>query len=108
VGDLRFTLTHSGVSRILIDRPGVPATTFGCGGDDISAILDDSASQPVENQCSSTSPAISGTFYPNQPLSGFNNQNINGSWTMTVNDFANQYGGVFNGWCLFVDYSTTP
>jgi subtilisin-like proprotein convertase family protein len=107
VGDLRFSLIRGATTRFLINRPGEPPG-LGCSGDDISAILNDSAALPVESQCSSSVPTISGTFSPNEALSGFNNQGISGSWTMKVEDVISGDGGTFNGWCLFLDYTTTP
>ncbi|MDX1437596.1 MAG: proprotein convertase P-domain-containing protein, partial [Anaerolineales bacterium] len=109
VGDLRFSLTHNGVgtTRTLIDRPGVPASPFGCLRDDISAILDDSAILPVENQCANAIPTISGTFFPNQTLSSFNGEDINGTWTLKVEDVISGSGGTFNGWCMFVEFETS-
>jgi subtilisin-like proprotein convertase family protein len=107
VGDLRFTLTRGATSRILINRPGEPPG-LGCSGDNISTTLDDSAPLAVENQCAASVPTISGTFFPNEALSGFNNQGLSGSWTMKVEDTISGDGGTFNGWCLFVDYTFVP
>ena len=47
VGDLEFALKHPGsATQIrLIDRPGVPATQYGCSSDDIDAILDEAIFQ---------------------------------------------------------------
>ena len=102
VGDLKLTVRHvqTGTSVVIIDRPGVPATTNGCSGDNIDAVLDDQASSPVETQCSGTPPAISGTFQPNNPLSAFNGQSLDGTWTLNVADLAGQDTGTLVQWCL--------
>lgn len=100
VGDLTFTLSHNGVSVAVIDRPGVPASTYGCSGDDINATLDDEAGAPVENECSAGVPTINGTFTPNVSLTGFDGQSVNGSWTMTVSDAVGADSGTLNQWCL--------
>jgi subtilisin-like proprotein convertase family protein len=100
VGDLSFTLAHNGVSVTFIDRPGVPASTYGCSGDNIVATLDDEASTAVESQCNSTAPAINGTFIPNNVLSAFDGQTLNGTWTLTVADAYSSDTGTVNQWCL--------
>ncbi|MGC2063196.1 MAG: PA domain-containing protein [Thermodesulfovibrionales bacterium] len=109
VGDLKFTLTHNdtGSSAVLIDRPGVPATAFGCGGDNISALLDDEAGSPVESQCAATPPAISGAFTPNSPLSVFDNENAAGTWTLNAWDAATGDTGQLTGWNLIITCADT-
>jgi subtilisin-like proprotein convertase family protein len=103
VGDLRMVLNHGGTNVTLIDRPGVPASTYGCSGDNIVAKLDDGASSPVENQCASGSPTINGTFSPNQALSAFNGQSGNGTWTLTVYDhYTSADAGALNSWSVEV------
>ena len=110
VGDLIFTLTHTdtGTTVVFIDRPGVPASTFGCSGDDIAARIDDDATLPVENECAAAVPTINGTFYGGDPpnstlLSAFNGESINGTWVLTVSDNAGGDTGTLNVWCLITD-----
>ena len=81
VGDLTVTLTHqeTGTTVTVLDRPGVPATTFGCPRMDVLAVLDDEAIAPVESQCATTPPAIGGTFTPNNPLSAFDGAPLSAS-----------------------------
>ncbi len=102
VGDLIVSLQHAetGTLVTLIDRPGKPAFSFGCPHSDIVATLDDEAASPVEDACSSTPPAISGSFTPNNPLSAFDGQSISGYWTLRVVDRASQHAGTLNQWCL--------
>jgi subtilisin-like proprotein convertase family protein len=100
VGDLIFTLVHNGATVALIDRPGVPGSTYGCSGDNIVATLDDEASQPVESQCASGTPTINGAFRPNALLSGFDGLAIDGTWTLNVTDAASGDTGTVNQWCL--------
>jgi len=102
VGDLFFTLEHvdTGTSVTIIDRPGVPDSTYGCDGYDMAATLDDEAATPVEDECAPTTPAISGSFSPSNPLSGFDGQGMTGTWTLTVSDNAGQDTGTLDGWCL--------
>ncbi len=101
VGDLKFTLSKDSTSSALIDRPGVPATTFGCSGNDIDVILDDAAAIPVETTCGASAPAISGTLSPNAPgLAPFTGLSLAGTWTMNVSDNAGGDTGTFTEWCL--------
>ncbi len=100
-GDLTFTLAHDGTSVTLIDRPGIPGSTWGCSNDDILATLDDEAAAAVESQCAAGSPAINGTFSPNGSLSDFGGGNGNGTWTLTVVDaYTSADAGTLNGWSL--------
>ena len=102
VGDLSVSLTHqeTGVASTLIHRPGIPQYAESCGGNDIRAILDDDLSLPVEDQCSSSYPAISGIFLPNEPVKIFNQESISGSWTLNVADHYRADTGKLNKWCL--------
>lgn len=101
VGDLVYTLSApSGESVILIDRPGIPASSFGCSGDDIVATLDDDAALPAEDECNGT-PTINGTFSPLNPLSAFNSLNSAGSWTLEVEDeYTSADSGQLNSWSI--------
>jgi subtilisin-like proprotein convertase family protein len=110
VGDLEVTLTHvnTGTVVTIIDRPGTtvlppPGSSvgdFGCGNNNIDATLDDEASLPVEDQCRTTSPAISGLVKPNNPLSAFDGENLGGTWRLTVTDGATLDNGFLERWSL--------
>ncbi|HEX9922963.1 MAG TPA: DUF11 domain-containing protein, partial [Anaerolineae bacterium] len=103
VGDLRFILTHedTGTGGTLIDRPGTPPGQFGCKRNNIEAILDDEATQPVENECAESGPAaISGTFTPNETLAAFDGEDMAGLWHLTVSDHARADHGRLVQWCL--------
>jgi uncharacterized protein YvpB len=102
-------LTHAGTGQTisLIDRPGHPSKKRGCGGEDITAILDDELSSPVETRCSGY-PAISGIFLPDSPLSAYDRQNISGGWTLTVSDLDQADQGRLKDWCLFARVSPSP
>jgi subtilisin-like proprotein convertase family protein len=103
VGDLSMSLSHGGTNVTIIDRPGVPASTYGCSGDNIVATLDDGASASVENQCAGGSPTINGTFSPNQALNAFNGSNANGTWTLNVVDhYTSADAGTLNSWSVEV------
>lgn len=111
VGDLDVTLTHvnTGTSVVIFDRPGVPASTFGCSSNDIDVALDDEAGSPVEAECNLLSPAIFGTFTPNNPLSAFDGEALDGTWRLTVTDNAGFDAGTLVSWCLDpTTYSLSP
>ncbi len=101
VGDLIATLTHedTGTTAVFYDRPGVPASTFGCSGNDIDATFDDEAATPVEDECQNL-PAIGGTFSPSNPLSVFDGEDLAGTWTLNISDNAGADTGQLNEWCL--------
>ncbi len=103
VGDLQATLTSpNGTVIELFDRPGVPASTFGCAGNDLDVTFDDDAANSAtdfENTCNNA-PAIDGDFQPNVPLSAFNGENPNGTWTLFVSDNAAGDLGSITGWSL--------
>jgi subtilisin-like proprotein convertase family protein len=105
-GDIVVTLTHDQTGTIvaIVDRPGVPATSVGCGedGNDIEATLDDEAAVPIENVCEPATPAIEGTFSPNQPLSAFDGEELAGTWTLRIVDHAVIDTGVLHAWSMTV------
>ncbi|MEZ4874702.1 MAG: HYR domain-containing protein [Flavobacteriaceae bacterium] len=99
VGDIDVTLeSPSGTTVTILDRPGVPASTFGCSGNDILATLDDEAGSPVEDECGAGVPTINGSFTPNNPLSAFDGESTLGTWTLTVRDNAGGDTGTINTW----------
>jgi subtilisin-like proprotein convertase family protein len=101
VGDLAFTLSKGSSSSIIIDRPGVPASTNGCNGDNIDVTMDDASAVPVETQCNASAPAISGIDKPNNPINAvFNGQSLDGTWNLKVTDAAGQDTGTLVEWCL--------
>ncbi len=54
VGDTAFTLTHvdTGTAVTFYNRPGVPASTFGCSGDNIDVTANDEGPDgDIESQC---------------------------------------------------------
>jgi len=102
VSDLTVWLTNlsTGETQALVDRPGFPATTYGCGNDNLTAILDDRAAQPVEDQCYLSPAAISGVYQPNETLQRFIGMPIAGPWRLRVVDQYVNDVGYLDGWCL--------
>ncbi|MEW5985891.1 MAG: choice-of-anchor Q domain-containing protein [Chloroflexota bacterium] len=101
VGDLVFTLEHvdTGTQVTFINRPGWPPPP-SCNGDDIDAILDDEAAGPVEDACTPTPPAISGSLIPNSPLSAFDGEDLSGTWRLTAADVVANDVGTLVEWCV--------
>lgn len=102
VGDLVASVSlDGGTSVSLIDRPGVPASAFGCDGTDIDATLNDEGSDgAAEDTCNLGSPAIGGQLTPSSPLSALDGELIGGSWEITISDEATQDSGVLFQWCV--------
>lgn len=75
-----------------------------CGSnDDIAATIDDGAGALV---CATPTVGSGATTINNPPqefLSVFNGQNVNGNWTLTVTDDAGGDTGVLNEWCIITD-----
>jgi hypothetical protein len=101
VGDIIVTIEHNGTTVTLMDRPGVPAGTFGCSDDNISAVFDDEAgTSTVEDVCPGTDPGLNGDFLPMEALSAFDGMDYNGDWTLTISDNATGDTGTLDSWCL--------
>ena len=102
VGDIQITLSHqeTGKSTTLINRPGFPATTYGCENDNIVVILDDEITSPIENKCASIPPAISGIYTPDEPLYKFDGIPLSGNWSLVISDNNKSDVGRLNDWCL--------
>jgi hypothetical protein len=102
IGDLIVTLNRGPTTITLMDRPGVPGSTFGCSGDDPNIIFDDASPNPVETSCQNSNPGypVGGRFSPNQPLSVFNGGSLAGTWTLNVSDRATADTGFLDRWCL--------
>ncbi|PWI30474.1 subtilisin [Flavobacteriaceae bacterium LYZ1037] len=111
VGDVTITITSpNGTSAVIFDRPGVPASTYGCSGNNILATFDDEATDPIETECEATEPAISGIFLPQNPLSVFDGENTQGDWEITVSDSVGADSGTLNSWGITFNYEvvSTP
>ena len=108
VGDLIVTLTSPAGSTVtLMDRPGRPPSTYGCGRNNIDATFDDGSGTPVENECA-TPPAIGGTLNPTGTLNDFDGELPAGDWTLTVTDNAGQDTGTIISASNCMDFITVP
>ncbi len=102
VGDLKVTLTHveTGTTVVLIDQPGVPASSFGCSRSNIDATLSDEATLPVEDECAGGIPAIGGFLLPAESLDAFDGEDIAGTWTLSAFDLSLGVSGTIDAWTL--------
>ncbi|RMD69110.1 MAG: hypothetical protein D6818_10695, partial [Bacteroidetes bacterium] len=112
-GDLSAELIGpDGTTIVLFDQPGVPASNFGCAGDNMDVTFDDDAPNTpdiLENMCNENDPiAIVGDFQPIDPLAAFNGTNAMGTWTLAVTDHFDEDGGSLDAWTLELCRTVTP
>ncbi|MFP9098930.1 reprolysin-like metallopeptidase [Flavobacterium sp. RHBU_24] len=89
----------SDVVATLISPAGTEILLFGdeCGDqDDATVTFTDGA---AAMQCGGT-PALNGTFAPEEALSTLVGENVNGTWTLQVGDTVSGDGGAVNNWSL--------
>ncbi len=101
VGDIQIFLTSpSSTTVTLLDRPGEPATFFGCSNNDMDVTFDDASGFVLETHCIGTTPWYVGAAAPVSPLSAFNGENPQGTWTLNVVDNAGADTGSLVDWEL--------
>ena len=104
-GDLIVTLSRPGdVTALLLDRPGLPASAFGCPADHPSLTLDDEGTAgAAENQCGAGGTLAydpDGRYTPTTPLDVFDGEDLGGTWVLNVTDYLASDAGTVNRWCL--------
>lgn len=108
LGDIKATLVSpTGAVKILFDRPGVPASTYGCSYDNILATFDDEATNTADNletTCGTGNPSISGTYQSVDPLLALDGGNTQGTWSLVVTDAEDGDGGSIVSWGLSFCY----
>jgi len=104
VGDLTVMVSHLGTSVTVLDRPGVPASQFGCSMDNFSAIIldDEGTGGTIEAQCAANL-ASPPSYTPNNVLTAFDGMDSAGLWTITVFDAVSADSGTLNTWSLHID-----
>ncbi|MBI5856441.1 MAG: proprotein convertase P-domain-containing protein [Sphingobacteriales bacterium] len=101
-GDLIFRLTSPGGTTLtLINQRG------GSGNNFCTVLLDDDGGFPATSTMS-TAGAISGNFAPESPLSVFDGQNGNGTWTLNVSDNAGADLGSLRRFSLIIQTTSPP
>ena len=104
VGDLAISLTSpGGTTVVLLDQPGVPASTFGCSDNNMDVTFDDDSAVDLETWCMATDPWYAGDGAPVNPLSAFNGESSAGTWTLNVSDNAGGDTGDIVDWELITD-----
>ncbi len=104
-----LNITHTWISDVVVKLKS-PANTertmvsqICTDNDNMIINFDDESANPYSSiPCP---PTNNGTYQPNQTLSPFDGQAVNGTWTLTVQDVANQDGGTLNSWSLNVCYT---
>jgi subtilisin-like proprotein convertase family protein len=97
-GDVKLTLVHveTATQAVIVNQPGVPATTFGFGADNYGASATvpfrsiDSAANIYDNPpvVAGGINNVSGLWKPEAALSIFNGQSSAGTWRLLFNDCA--------------------
>ncbi|VAW42184.1 hypothetical protein MNBD_GAMMA01-2048, partial [hydrothermal vent metagenome] len=111
LGDLIYTLEHSGTTITLQNRViGAVNPPFGCNGNNMDVIYDDSSGTTVANACleDGTDPALSGTHSPDDALSAFDSVEFSGDWSLNVTDNASADTGTLTEFCLFPVFEEAP
>ncbi len=110
VGDIVLNLSNGTTNVTFYDQPGVPASTFGCSGDNLPGVIadDEGVNGSFENSCQNATPAFipGGSYTNNAPLSAFDGAATNDTWTLTASDLAAGDTGTITGWC--VEFGTGP
>ena len=96
IGDVDVTITSpSGTVVTLFDRPGVPATAFGCNNTvDMNFSFDDAAAQTAADFEGACPP--DGAYQSIDALAAFNGEPAQGTWTVDVTDNVGGDGGDFD------------
>jgi hypothetical protein len=115
-GDLAFTLSRGATSVTFVNRPGVPASTFGDStnygadytfGDDNGLILN---LETALAGLGDTAVLPTGTYFDpgGASLAPFVGTSAAGDWTLTISDHAGGDTGMFLGWGLCITEIPAP
>ena len=102
---VNITHTWDGDMEIVLASPAGTAVTVlasrTLGNDDnlYDTVFDDQATAGIT---SGTAP-FSGSFIPDNPLSAFDGEAIDGVWTLTITDIIGGDDGVLNNWALSIN-----
>ncbi|AUC82303.1 zinc-dependent metalloprotease family protein [Lacinutrix sp. Bg11-31] len=102
--NISVNITHPFIGDVVLELISPQGTSVALiatqceGNPDMIATFDDAGSASIT--CSTTSPAISGTLQPVQPLSAFNGESSFGDWKLNVTDTGIGDDGVLNSWSI--------
>ncbi len=100
LGDIKTTITSpQGTEAILFDQIGVPASQYGCDQDDMILQFFDSSINTAE-ELEETCGNFADNYQSVDPLSIYNEENVNGVWDIEIQDFFAQDGGELDSWAL--------
>lgn len=112
--DVRVNITHTWVADLRLRLTRVSDNTTinlvtnptnnpsgACDGDNMAATFDDAATVPAQTGCvAGATPTFAGARIPQQALSAFNGQSLNGTWRLTLIDSAAADTGTLTSWCI--------
>lgn len=115
VGDLNMTLSHNGVTKTLMNRPGTG--NFGSSGNNFTGtVLVDSATLRIDSIASTgtppNGPPYTGIFRPDSggapnivpsTLNQFVGSDPNGEWVLFIRDNEAADLGTIQTWCLLLE-----
>ncbi len=111
VNVLNLDISHTWINDLIIKLKSPAGTEITlidqiCNSeDDILTNFDDESTNAYSSlPCP---PTNNGTYQPNQALSAFDGEDLNGTWTLTIQDVFNQDGGTLNAWSLDICYSAS-
>ena len=96
--DLEIKLTSPGGTTILLVD-----NTDGSGNNFCQVVLDDDAGAVSIQTAVTANAPFTGTWAPANPLSGFDGQNPNGNWTVSVQDFFSSDTGTLRAVSIIID-----
>ncbi len=107
VNVLNLAGTHTWIADLTFYLEGPDGTEVQlqgqiCGSEDNFDINYDDEAAPGTPPCP---PTDGGTYQPIQPLSAFDGDEANGSWTLRIQDNANGDGGQLQSWSLELCYT---
>ncbi|HFA51197.1 MAG TPA: T9SS type A sorting domain-containing protein [Bacteroidetes bacterium] len=101
---LGLDITHTWINDLIVtlqSPAGTQVTLINriCNSENnILTNFDDESANP--HSAMPCPPTNNGTYQPNSPLSAFDGEDQAGTWTLTIQDVANQDGGSLNAWSL--------
>jgi len=105
--DVMVDITHSYVGDLVISLKGPSGDLValsianGSSGDNYSGtIFNDEATQNIANG----TPPYNGEYQPQQPLSAFDETDLNGNWVLNITDNLSADDGTLTDWCLMIKY----